>query len=225
MNESNHSSSRRWSCRSVCPTESDGRWSFWAGRADVLPSVCVAAEFRVLVGVWRTSGRTALVSPSSREEPSATAELPDGRRWRIAAASDRVSSRTLLAVRAAAVSALWRLPLDVVDRVPVRDATPLTPSDEPPLRPRSLTRSNGRSSVLFVNGRRFQNKYARLPVHVHLHFSLLQLFPFFWAILLPLNYCTLRTFLVCCVLTRDIFSCSCWMDCLTCLTSRIVCLI
>jgi len=30
-----------------------------------------------------------------------------------------------------------------------------------------------------------ESEQARLPVHVHLHFSLLQLYPFFWAILLP----------------------------------------
>jgi len=68
--------------------------------------VCVAAELRVSVGVvGRTSCRTA-VHGSRRRDESATEKLSDGRLGRIAAASDRVSSWPLLAVRAAAVPAL-----------------------------------------------------------------------------------------------------------------------
>ena len=55
-----------------------------------------------------------------------------------------------------------------------------------------------------VNGRRFQSKCPSPGSRTFTFFPFTAFF-FFWAILLPLNYYILRTFLVCCVLTRDIF--------------------
>ena len=138
-------------------------------------------------------------SPSSREESSATEKLSDGRPCHSVTATSRghrLLFGPLLSWRC--IVCRWTASTCLGPRRLL-----LTPSDEPPLR----LRSNGRSSLL-VSSRERTEILEQVPAS---RFTYIYFFPFhsffsfFWEVLLPLNYCILRTFLVCCVLTRDIF--------------------